>query len=151
MTSLVPPGLHSYDAVSLGDRIETGTTTVTEAMIDSFAALTGDRFEIHMTVEGAARHGFLARVAHGLLVLALIDGLKNQAEAHFHAIASLGWDWSFRRPVFAGDTIRATITVEGKRPTRNPERGILTLAFDVSNQNGEVVQRGTNRLMSYRA
>ena len=147
---LLPPGLYGYDAVTPGDRVETGSVAVTEAAIDAFAALTGDRFEIHMSAEGAVRHGFPARVAHGLLVLSLVDGLKNQAAAQFHALASLGWEWTFRRPVFAGDVIRATITVEARRATANPARGILTLAVTVANQKDEVVQRGTNQLMAYR-
>ena len=144
------PGLHGYEDVTIGDRIDTATALVSEAAIDAFAALTGDRFEIHMTTEGAARHGFPARVAHGLLVLSLIDGLKNQCPARFHALASLGWDWSFRRPVFAGDSIHAQITLQAKRPTSRPDRGILTLAFEVQNQHGAVVQLGTNQLMAYR-
>ena len=146
----LPPGLYGYDAVSVGDRIDTASRLVTAGTIDHFAALTGDRFEIHMTTDGAVRHGFPARVAHGLLVLSLIDGLKNQCPAQFHALASLGWDWSFRRPVFVGDTIRATITVAGKRPTGHAERGILTLAVECLNQRDEAVQRGTNQLMAYR-
>lgn len=147
---ILPPGLHGYDDVAPGDTVETATTTVTEAAIDAFAALTGDRFEIHMSAEGAARHGFPARVAHGLLVLSLIDGLKNQCPAQFRALASLGWDWSFRRPVFADDSLRARFTVAALRPTGNPARGILTLDVEVFNQRGEVVQRGSNRLMAYR-
>lgn len=144
------PGFYGLDTLAPGDRIETGHVVVTAAMIDRFADLTGDRFEIHMTEDGAARHGFPARVAHGLLVLSLLDGLKNQAPAQIRALASLGWDWTFRRPVFAGDTIRAVLTVADMRATRNPERGILTLAVEGINQNGEVIQRGTNRLMAYR-
>lgn len=144
------PGFYGLDSLTPGDRIETGPVVVTAAMIDRFAELTGDRFEIHMTDEGAARHGFPARVAHGLLVLSLLDGLKNQAPAQIRALASLGWDWTFRRPVFAGDTIRAVLTVEDMRATRTPGRGILTLGAEGINQNGDVVQRGTNRLMAYR-
>ena len=147
---ILPTGLHGYDDVAPGDTVQTATATVTEAAIDAFAALTGDRFEIHMSAEGAARHGFRARVAHGLLVLSLVDGLKNQCPAQFRALASLGWDWSFRRPVFAGDSIQARFTVATLRPTANPARGILTLDVEVFNQHGEVVQRGCNRLMAYR-
>ncbi|WP_363262176.1 MaoC/PaaZ C-terminal domain-containing protein [Mesorhizobium sp.] len=46
---------------------------------------TRDRFEIHMSDEAALRHGFPASVAHGLLVLSLVDGLKNNAVARFRA------------------------------------------------------------------
>jgi 3-hydroxybutyryl-CoA dehydratase len=147
---LLPPGLHDFDKAEIGDRIETGSVTVSAARIAAFAELTGDRFEIHLSDEGAQRHGFPRQVAHGLLVLSLVDGLKNQCPAQFRALASLGWDWSFRRPVFAGDVIRAVLLVEAKRPTGNPARGVLTIGFDVVNQLGETVQKGRNQLMAYR-
>ncbi|RRH93312.1 hypothetical protein EH240_29920 [Mesorhizobium tamadayense] len=146
---LIAQGL-SYGDIAVGDWYETGAVAVTEQMIESFAELTGDRFEIHMSVAGAQRHGFQARVAHGLLVLSLVDGLKNQAQAGFRAIASLGWDWTFAAPVVAGDEIRARIVVAGKRETRNAARGILALRFVVTNQRGETVQSGDNKLMVYR-
>ncbi|MGN6534320.1 MAG: MaoC family dehydratase, partial [Mesorhizobium sp.] len=95
----------SYEDVEAGDWFETSGCVVSVEMIDAFAALTGDRFEIHMDEAAARCHGFTGRVAHGLLVLSLVDGLKNQAEARFRAIASLGWDFRFERPVLAGDTI----------------------------------------------
>jgi acyl dehydratase len=112
--------------------------------------MTGDRFEIHMSDEAALRHGFPARVAHGLLVLSLIDGLKNNAVARFRAVASLGWTWRFSAPVLAGDTIKAEVTVADKRTTRNPARAILRLRFVVRNQWGRIVQEGDNQLMVYR-
>ena len=144
-------GLHGYDAVELGDRIVTGSRQVTRDLIAAFGDLTLDHFEIHESDAGAARHGFAAQVAHGLLVLSLIDGLKNQSAAQFHAMASLGWDWEFRKPVYAQDTIRAEMEVTGKRPTSKPDRAVLTIKVSVFNQHGAIVQRGTNRLMAYRS
>lgn len=143
------PGRYGLADLRTGDVIETGQCTVTPALIDAFAAMTGDRFEIHMDRDAALRHGFRDRVAHGLLVLSLVDGLKNQAPAQFAALASLGWDWSFAAPVFAGDSIAATITVTGLRATSDGKRAVATLDFDVTNQRGETVQRGVNRLMIY--
>ena len=151
MTDLfLAPGLHDFDQVQIGNRIATGSAVVSAEAIAAFAALTGDRFEIHLSNAGAQRHGFPRQVAHGLLVLSLVDGLKNQSAAQFRALASLGWDWSFRKPVFAGDVIRAIMVVEGKRPTSNPGRGVLTIGFEVRNQLGELVQKGRNQLMAYR-
>jgi 3-hydroxybutyryl-CoA dehydratase len=146
----LPPGVYRYEGVAIGDHLETGSCTVTAEMIDRFAELSGDRFEIHMDEAAAIRRGFPARVAHGLLVLSLVDGLKNKAEATFDAIASLGWTWNFRAPVLAGDTISARLRIIDKRETKNPERGILTIAFIVTNQHGETVQDGENRLMVFR-
>ena len=130
-----------------GDRIETGEITVTTDAIDAFADLTGDRFAIHMSDAAAQEMGFPSRVAHGLLVLSLIDGLKNQCPAQFRAIASLGWDMRFARPVLAGDRVRGRLVVAEKRLISDGKRGILTLNVEALNQVGEVVQSGVNRLM----
>ena len=143
------PGRYGLQDLRPGDTIDAGHRQVTASLIDAFADLTGDRFEIHMTAEAARRHGFSDRVAHGLLVLSLVDGLKNQAPAQFDAIASLGWEWRFAAPVLAGDTIEVSIRVEALRQTSDGKRGIATLAFDVTNQRGETVQTGENRLMIY--
>ncbi len=40
--------------------------------------------------------------------------------------------------------------MQAKRETKRPDRGILTLGFEVKNQRGEVVQQGTNELMVLR-
>jgi acyl dehydratase len=144
------PGRYRFEDVEIGDRIETGGLVIEAGHIDRFAELTGDRFEIHMSEEGAARHGFPNRVAHGLLILSLVDGLKNQAPAQFVAVASLGWDWKFTAPVFPGDTIRAVLDIKAKRETRRPDRGILSIDFAVFNQRDEIVQSGVNTLMVLR-
>ena len=143
------PGRYGLGQLRPGDRIEAGHRQVTAGLIDAFAEMSGDRFEIHMSAEAARRHGFDDRVAHGLLVLSLVDGLKNQAPAQFDAVASLGWDWRFAAPVLAGDTIQVVITVEALRPTSDGKRGIATLTFAVTNQRGETVQQGQNKLMIY--
>lgn len=142
-------GRYGLNRLTEGDRIVTGRRKVFAALIDDFAELTGDHFEIHMSKEAALRHGFDDRVAHGLLVLSVVDGLKNQAEAQFDSVASLGWDWQFSAPVLAGDTIGVAITVKNLRATSDGKRGIVTLEFDVTNQRGETVQKGENRLMIY--
>lgn len=144
---LLPAAHYRFDAIDVGDRVETGKATVTAEAIDAFAALSGDRFIIHMDDAAARSYGFPRRVAHGLLVLSLVDGLKNAAPAQFDAIASLGWDWRFARPVLVGDTVQATITVTGKKRTKKLDRGILELDVSVRNQSGEIVQNGTNLLM----
>ncbi len=146
----LPPGTHGFDDIVENDYVVTGAAEVAAETIDAFAELTGDRFGIHMSEEEATQHGFPERVAHGLLVLSLVDGLKNQALAQFRAQASLGWKWTFAAPVFAGDRVSARITVLEKRSLRDPARGILRLGFEVFNQESVVVQRGENLLMTYR-
>ncbi|MDZ5453725.1 MaoC family dehydratase [Labrys sp. ZIDIC5] len=139
-----------YDDVSIGDWFDTPARHVGTELIDAFAELTGDRFEIHMDGDAARAHGFPSRVAHGLLILSLVDGLKNQAQARFLAVASLGWNFRFERPVLAGDMITAHVSIKDKRTTSRLDRGILRLGFRVRKQTGEIVQSGENQLMVYR-
>lgn len=144
---LLAPGSYGLSDLRVGDHYDIGAVTVTETMIDTFADLTGDRFEIHMRDDAARAYGFKRRVAHGLLVQSLVDGLKNRSPVRLKAVASLGWDWTFAAPVLAGAEVRAEIRVEATRPTRNPERGIATLALQARDQTGARVQHGINRLM----
>lgn len=142
----LPPGLHGHSGLQIGDRIETARARVTAEAIDRFADLSGDRFSLHMDDAAARELGFPARVAHGLLVLSLIDGLKNQSPVLLDAVASLGWDIRFRAPVFAGDEVQATFTMESMRPARDG-RGIVVFTVEARNQREEIVQQGTTTLM----
>ena len=144
------PGCYGADDVSVGDWIDCGAVTVSAEHILRFAELTGDRFEIHLSDTAAQKHGFNRQVAHGLLVLSLIDGLKNQAPAQFKARASKGWDWTFKAPVLAGDMIYVRLQITNIHLARAQDQATLDLQFDITNQNGDVVQTGTNRLLTYR-
>lgn len=144
------PGRYGADEVSPGDWIDCGSALLSSQDILAFAELTGDRFEIHMSDSAAQRHGFARQVAHGLLVLSLVDGLKNRAAAQFKARASKGWDWQFRSPVLSGDTIHARLTVLSSTPAKHPDQADLLLEFSVTNQDGHLVQSGRNTLLAYR-
>ncbi len=150
MRSALPRGHYGADQVEVGDWIDCGGVTVSAERILSFADLSGERFEIHLSDAAAQRHGFSRQVAHGLLVLSLVDGLKNNSDAQFKARASKEWDWTFKAPVLAGDRIAARLEVSDISPARAEDQAILTLTFEVLNQNGVLVQRGTNRLLAYR-
>jgi acyl dehydratase len=144
-------GLLTYDEIEPGLVFETGGITVTEGHILAFAGLSGDFFDIHMDDDYARALGYPRRVAHGILGLALCDGLKNRAETRFAAIVSLGWRWRFTGPILIGDRLSARVEVLSKRPTRRPDRGIVTLGFLLRNQRGETAQEGENDLMVRRA
>jgi 3-hydroxybutyryl-CoA dehydratase len=140
-------GEYWFEDLAAGDHYETGRLVVTDAHIVAFAGLSGDFFDIHMDDEFARSLGFPARIAHGLLGLALTDGLKNRSAVRIMAIASLGWNWRFRAPIFAGDRIGANVRVASARLSRKGQ-GILVLAFDVTKQDGMVVQDGETTLLA---
>jgi acyl dehydratase len=139
-----------FEAIEPGLVFDTPGITVTEGHILAFAGLTGDFFDIHMDDDYARGLGYPGRVAHGLLGLALCDGLKNRAETRFAAIVSLGWRWRFTGPILVADRIAAEVRVLSKRATKRADRGIVTLGFLLRNQRGETVQEGENDLMVWR-
>ncbi|MCL4794702.1 MAG: hypothetical protein KJZ84_09070 [Bryobacteraceae bacterium] len=136
-----------YEDIHPGLSFETPGLTVTDAHIVQFAGLSGDFFALHMDDDFARSLGFPRRVAHGLLGLILLDGLKNRAEKSFASVASLSWNWNFRKPLFAGERISGRLTVAEKRLTSKGNRGILTLALELRNAQGEILQDGTNLLL----
>ena len=140
------PGEYWFEDLEPGDHYRTGALVVTEAHIVAFAGLSGDFFDVHMDDEFAREQGFPARVAHGLLGLALADGLKNRASVRIMAVASLGWNYRFKGAIFAGDRIRADIHVAGKRVSSKGQ-AILTLGFALKKQTGEVAQEGETTLI----
>lgn len=136
-----------YEDVEVPMQFETGGIDVTDAHIMQFAGLSGDFFDLHMDDRFARSLGFPRKVAHGLLCLALVDGLKNRAAMRFASVASLNWNWSFRAPVFGGDRLSARVEVTEKRLTSRGNRGILSLHLVARNQDGLIVQEGTNLLL----
>ena len=122
-------GSYAFDDLRPGDHWTTDGILVTDWHILTFAGMSGDFFAPHLDDTAAQEVGFPGRIAHGLLILALVDGLKNRAPVRLNAIASLGWTWEFRRPVHPGDRITGRIAIAGLRPTRRPDRGIARLAL----------------------
>ena len=136
-----------YEDAPVGLAFDTEGIVVTESHVVAFAGLSGDFFALHVDDQFARSMGFTGRVAHGLLGLILVDGLKNRASERFQAVASLSWQWNFRKPLYPGDRIHGHLTVVDKRLTSRGDRGILTLAIELRNGKGEVLQDGTNVLM----
>jgi acyl dehydratase len=143
------PGNYWFEDLKPGDWFETGHLVVTEAHIVAFAGLSGDFFDIHMDDEFAREQGFPGRIAHGLLGLALTDGLKNRASVRIMAVASLGWNWRFTGPIFAGDRIGVKVSVKEARLSSKGQ-GIVTLHLEVTQQEGRVVQQGETALLMRR-
>jgi len=144
---LLSAGEYGFGDLHVGDHYTTSGVTVTEAHVVGFAGLTGDLFDVHMDDQFARDAGFPGRIAHGLLGLAMADGLKTRCAVRLKGIATLGWNWSFRAPLLFGDRIHAELSVAAKRPTRREDRGIVTLGMKILNQRNETVQDGDTQLL----
>lgn len=132
-----------YEDYAVGDEFLTPARTVTEADVVGFAGLTGDYNRLHTDAEYMRQSPFGERIAHGLLGLAIANGLKYRTDMDSDGvIAFLGLSWQFTAPIKIGDTIRATLRVASMRETSKPDRGIVAYAVTVLNQRDETVQQG---------
>lgn len=112
------------------------SVTVTQGMVDSFRALSGDTNPLHSDDGFARARGFGGAVAHGLLVSSFYSTL---AGVHLPGENCLLQEVStqFVRPVFVGDTLRVSGTVAEK----NESVRQIVLKARIVNQNGEKVNR----------
>jgi acyl dehydratase len=138
----------AYEEFEVGQRFETPRRTVIEADISSFAGLTADFNPLHIDELFAAESDFKGRITHGPMIVGMAFGLASRADVMDGTVlALLEIGWKFMRPVRAGDTITAIVTVLEKRPTSAPDRGVVTMQIDVLNQHGEIAQTGTARTL----
>jgi len=134
-----------FEEFEPGLRIVTSGRTITETDLVGFAGLSGDYNQIHTDAEFAAGSVFGQRVAHGLLVLAIVSGLAVQSgfmEGTIMAFREID-SWKFSRPVFIGDTIHVTLEVVECKALPRLGGGAIALKLNVLNQRDETVQSGT--------
>lgn len=137
-----------FEDFERGQEFITGSRTITEADVVTFAGLSGDFHPLHTDEEFAKKTIFGGRIAHGLLGLSIASGLINQMGiGEKTVLAFLGLTWQFKAALKAGDTITVRQKVAEKRDTSKPDRGILRMSVAVINQRGEVVQEGEHTLM----
>jgi acyl dehydratase len=133
-----------FEDFQVGQRFTTPARTVTEADIANFAGVSGDFNPIHTDAEFAKTTPFGERIAHGLLVLSMLTGLR-QRSGHFEGTL-IAWleirNYRFLKPVLIGDTVHGETEILEKRETSRPDRGVLVQRVRVVNQRGEVVQEG---------
>jgi acyl dehydratase len=144
------PALKRYwEDIGVGEEFVTPSRTVTEADVVMFAALTWDIHPMHVDAEYAAGTVYGGRIAHGLLGLAYMDGLKTHVplEDELVSMGTLRWSVDFRAPIRIGDTITCRFRVADKRETSKPDRGIINLHCRLLNQRGEVVQEAEHLRM----
>jgi len=125
-----------------GNRIETLSRTVGDAEISAFIALGGFFEELFMSEEYAVKSSpFGKRIAPGALTFAFTEGLIILTGCiHGVGLALVSVEqMMFRRPVFAGDTIRVVVEVAETHATSRPDRGVVKFTHTVVNQRGETV------------
>ena len=140
-----------FEDLEIGAAFDSPTRTVTEADVVNFACLSADFNRLHVDAEYAKGSAYGQRIAHGLLVLAVMSGLVTRMQLNPHLEPSLmgllDIQCRFPKPTFIGDTLRVRVEAAAKNETSKPDRGVVAFHRHVLNQRGEVVVEGTWKLL----
>jgi acyl dehydratase len=131
-----------FDEWTVGDRIEHEIRrTVTETDNLLFSVMTHNPQPLHIDVEFAKATEFGQILVNGTFTFALMIGLTISDTTLGTLIANLGYDkLVMPKPVFIGDTMRATTEVTELRDSKSrPNQGIITFTHELINQRDEVV------------
>ena len=130
-----------YEGFTEGETIEHDRRrTISESDNQRFCDLTMNQQPLHLDADFAAETTFGERVVNGLYTMSLAVGLTVPDTTDGTIVANLSYDAvEHPAPVFHGDTIRAETTVLDKRPTRDGDRGIVTMQVDAYTTEGTLV------------
>jgi acyl dehydratase len=137
-----------FEDFEAGACVRTYRRTVTETDLVNFTSFAGLRLPMFIDEEFARRETpYGGRIAPGFLTASLSAGMLESVLGDA-TLAGLSMDgFRFTAPVRPGDTIGAEITIESRRETRDPGRGIVAARVRVENQRGEQVLEFTTTVL----
>lgn len=118
--------------------------TLSESDVYLYAGITGDFNSVHINKVDAEKSIFGQRIAHGLLVGGLIStaiGMYLPGKGTVYLEQSM----KFRKPVFLGDTVKATVTIT---EILNISKRIYRMSTIVTNQDNVEVITGEAIVMA---
>lgn len=111
--------------------------TVTVEAVEAYADITGDRNPLHFDEAFAKATSFGGLIAQGGITTGILHALVAM-DLPGQGSVFLRQNWTFRKPVYIGDTIRAEGTVSSVRE----RRAMVEMHFVVTNAEGETVLEG---------
>lgn len=136
-----------FDDLSIGRRFTSGTSTVDAAQITAFA----DAFDpqpFHRDPEAAKGTLFGGLAASGWHTAAMTMRLLVASVPLAGGIVGVDVQVSWPRPVRPGDTLHVDSEIIEIRPSRtHPDRGTVTMRSETRNQDGDIVQTLTSKLL----
>lgn len=131
---------YTYEEIAVGQK-ESFSVTITEQMLDAFRDITGDINPLHNDEEYAKSKGNPGRVVYGMLTASFLSTL---AGVYLPGKRSLIHETTIKltKPVYIGDTISVEGTVEEKNDTFS----LIVIKFNMKNQNGQKVCRGSMQI-----
>ena len=143
----MPRGMY-FSEFQVGAEFVTGRRTITETDVVMFAGLSGDYNPLHTDAVFAEKTPFKQRIAHGMLTVSISTGL-SQTLGIFEGttIALMQQTFTYKAPVFFGDTIHLKLIVESVHPSSKGGKGRVVFRSEIIKQDGTIVNEGSWMVM----
>ncbi len=100
---------YSIDEIVIG-MSASYSQTITDYDVKAFAGLSGDHNPVHVDEVYAENSRYKKRIAHGLISASFFSALFG-TKLPGKGCVYVGQNLNFKRPVYLGDTVTATVTV----------------------------------------
>ena len=118
--------------------------TLTESDLSIACMVSGDWHPIHSDENYAKQHGLPGRLFQGSFGILIATGMATSLP-HFSddIVGATGVrDWTYRAPIFVGDTVHVRSVILNKRVTSDGQRAVIERTLSLINQKDAVVQQG---------
>jgi acyl dehydratase len=118
--------------------------TLTEADLSIACMVSGDWHPIHSDESYARQRGLPGRLFQGSFGILIATGMAT-ALPHFSddIVGATGIrEWTYRTPLFVGDTVHVRSVILDKRVTSDGKRAVIERTLSLINQKDAIVQEG---------
>ena len=129
-----------FEDFSVGSEFVTELRQVTEEDVVTFLDLSLLKNPIFLDDRTAQAMGHPRRILPAPLLISIAMGLCQQRGLFDQMVAVVEFEYvRFQKPSYLGDSVQVKSRVALVRPTKNPQRGVVKLNFELHNQRGESV------------
>ena len=141
--------MYSFETLKPGQTFSSGARTLTETDLVMFCMMMGDWHAIHADEVYAKDTRIGRRMFHGTFGISLaVAQSADLLPLSNRIVAALGLkEWSFKAPLFIGDTVHTDVVISGTRVASDGRRGVISRTIRLVKQDGTSAQEGMAELL----
>jgi acyl dehydratase len=141
--------MYSFETLKPGQTFTSNARTLTETDLVMFCMMFGDWHAIHADEVYAKDTRVGRRMFHGTFGISLaIAQSADLLPLTNRIVAALGFkEWSFKAPLFIGDTVHTDIVIAGTRLASDGRRGVISRTIRLVKHDETVAQEGMSDLL----
>lgn len=133
-----------FHQLEIGSEFMGNGRTLTEADLSISCMVSGDWHPIHSDEAYAKSRGLRGRLFHGSFGILIATGMATTLPNFSDEVVGATGirEWTYRAPLFVGDTVHVKSTILNKRVTSDGRRAVIERTLALINQDAAIVQEG---------